>query len=285
MPHIRLLSLVGDRLSSIQSILAFERWKGYPQFDNDGGFGRVALLACVLGSILGAHVVLFSQLLVVHLRWLPKQVFGDYWSDETLHMAMQWTVYVIALCAFHLAEFFATAVFNPSATSADSFMVNHSKAYTAAAMISCAEFWVRAFSFRGCNSPRIYHWGILFVLFGQLCRLGAMITCGECFNHYIQRDRKENHVLVTHGIYGIFRHPSYVGFYYWALGTQLVLCNPISTVLYGMAAWTFFRYRIAYEEETLRKLFPGGVYESYAARTYIGIPFIRLALRFDDKNR
>jgi protein-S-isoprenylcysteine O-methyltransferase len=112
-----------------------------------------------------------------------------------------------------------------------------------------------------------------------------MITCGECFNHYIQRDKKENHVLVTHGIYSILRHPSYVGFYYWALGTQLVLCNPISTVLYGMAAWTFFRYRIAYEEETLGKLFPDGVYESYAARTYIGIPFIRLALRFDNRNR
>lgn len=112
-----------------------------------------------------------------------------------------------------------------------------------------------------------------------------MITCGESFNHYIQRNKKENHVLVTHGIYHVFRHPSYVGFYYWAVGTQLVLCNPISTVLYGVAAWTFFRYRIAYEEETLRKLFPDGVYESYAARTYIGIPFVRLALRFDNKNR
>ena len=90
---------------------------------------------------------------------------------------------------------------------------------------------------------------------------------------------------MTHGIYHVFRHPSYVGFYYWAVGTQLVLCNPISTVLYGIAAWTFFRYRIAYEEETLRKLFPDGVYESYAARTYIGIPFVRLALRFDNKKR
>jgi hypothetical protein len=124
MPHIRFLSLVGDRLSSIQSVLAFEGWRGYPQFDNDGGFGRVALLACALGSILGVHAVLFSQLLLVHLGALPRRVFGgDDWSDEILQMAMQWTVYVIALCAFHLAEFFTTAVFNPSATSADSFMV------------------------------------------------------------------------------------------------------------------------------------------------------------------
>jgi hypothetical protein len=27
-----------------------------------------------------------------------------------------------------------------------------------------------------------------------------MITCGESFNHYIQIDKKENHVLVTHGM-------------------------------------------------------------------------------------
>ena len=120
----------------------------------------------------------------------------------------------------------------------------------------------------------MFYWGIVFVLGGQLCRMMAMVTCGESFNHYIQRDRKENHILITHGIYQIFRHPSYVGFYYWAVGTQLVLNNPISTILYAVAAWTFFRYRIAYEEETLRKLFPQE-YESYAARTQIGIPFIR----------
>ena len=89
--------------------------------------------------------------------------------------------------------------------------------------------------------------------------------------------------VFAHTRYSILRHPSYVGFYYWAVGTQLVLCNPISTILYGLAAWTFFRYRIAYEEETLMQLFPDGAYESYAARTYIGIPFIRVALRFDKR--
>ena len=85
--------------------------------------------------------------------------------------------------------------------------------------------------------------------------------------------------------YAVLRHPSYFGFYYWAVGTQLVLCNPISTVLYGLAAWTFFRFRISYEERTLKHLFPDGLYESYAARTYIGIPFINFVLGFDDYNK
>lgn len=84
--------------------------------------------------------------------------------------------------------------------------------------------------------------------------------------------------------YGILRHPSYVGFYYWAVGTQLVLCNPVSTVLYGLAAWTFFRYRIKYEEETLKQLF-GEAYETYSAKTYIGIPFIKLAIELDSRDQ
>lgn len=197
---------------------------------------------------------------------------------------MQWTVYVIALCMFHLGEFFTTAISNPSVTSADSFMVNHSKAYTAAALISWTEFCIRVLYFPGQNSAQIFYMGILFVVGGQLCRSWAMVTCGESFNHYIQKDKKENHVLVMHGIYNFLRHPSYVGFYYWAVGTQLVLCNPLSALIYGLAAWTFFRYRIAYEEETLKGIFPEGAYESYAARTYIGIPFLTLALKLDNRN-
>jgi protein-S-isoprenylcysteine O-methyltransferase len=70
------------------------------------------------------------------------------------------------------------------------------------------------------------------------------------------------------------RHPSYVGFFYWAVGTQLLLCNPFSTILYTIAAWTFFRHRIVFEERTLRALFSGGEYECYASKTYIGIPLL-----------
>lgn len=282
MTHFRPLQVLGNHLNSVQSILAFKSWKGYPQFEDDKGIGRAALLSCILATILGVNLVLCLQLVLIHLGLIPKDIFGGNWSDGTLQMAMQWTVYVILLCTFHLCEFFITAIFNPSVTSADSFMVNHSKAYTAAALLSWIEFGIRILFF-DYSSPKIFCIGIIFVLGGQLCRSWAMVTCGESFNHYIQRDKKENHILVTNGIYGIFRHPSYVGFFYWSVGTQLVLCNPISTIIYAIAAWTFFRYRICYEEEILRNLFPR--YESYAARSYIGIPFIRLALRFDDKGQ
>lgn len=200
MPHFRLLVKLGNRLNGIQSILAMDGWKGHAQFEDDKGLGRVALLACVLSTVLGVHVVLCLQLVLMHVGLIPKETFGVF-SDGTLHLAMQWTVYVMSLCSFHLGEFFTTALFNPSVTSADSFMINHSKAYTAAALISWVEFAIRlAFFPDATNSRRVFCIGMMFVLGGQVVRSWAMITCGESFNHYIQRDKKDNHVLVTHGM-------------------------------------------------------------------------------------
>lgn len=132
MPHIQLLSLLGDQLSFIQSILAFDRWVTYPQFNNDKGYGRIALLACLLGIVLGVHVIVGIQLVLLHVGLIPKHlIFGNNegWAsssnedDLQIRILLQWVLYIIVLCIFHLAEFFTTAVFNPTATSADSFMV------------------------------------------------------------------------------------------------------------------------------------------------------------------
>jgi len=41
------------------------------------------------------------------------------------------------------------------------------------------------------------------------------------------------------------RHPSYAGFFAWALGTQILLGNPIGTVVFAVVLWRFFSQRIA----------------------------------------
>ena len=101
----------------------------------------------------------------------------------------------------------------------------------------------------------------------------AMITAGRSFNHQIEVEREEGHVLVTEGIYSIMRHPSYAGWLYWAVGTQLLLCNPISLVLYAYSAHSFFKERIPYEEGLLEDFF-GAEYVNYKKRTPTLIPFI-----------
>jgi len=75
-------------------------------------------------------------------------------------------------------------------------------------------------------------------------------------------------------VYAYFRHPSYFGWSAWALGTQLVLSNPVSLVLYAFAAHSFFYDRIPKEEYKLTEFF-GQEYRDYAKRVPIRMPFIK----------
>jgi protein-S-isoprenylcysteine O-methyltransferase len=116
--------------------------------------------------------------------------------------------------------------------------------------------------------------GFAMLLVGQSIRTAAMITAGQSFHHLIQTSKKKNHILITHGIYSVFRHPSYVGFFYWSIGTQIFLGNLIHSILFTIVTWNFFQRRIPYEEESLCTYFPQE-YPSYLARTWMGIPFLK----------
>lgn len=63
--------------------------------------------------------------------------------------------------------------------------------------------------------------GLLMVVFGECLRKAAMFTAGSNFNHVVQNEKSETHTLVTSGVYAWFRHPSYVGWFYWSIGTQV----------------------------------------------------------------
>ena len=57
-------------------------------------------------------------------------------TPARLNLLFQWVAFVLTLCVFHLAEFFITAMYNPKVVNASSFVVNHSKAYTTAMLVS-----------------------------------------------------------------------------------------------------------------------------------------------------
>ena len=92
--------------------------------------------------------------------------------------------------------------------------------------------------------------GLLLVLIGQITRTLAMVHAGTNFNHLVQRQRRPGHVLVTHGIYAWLRHPSYFGYFWWGLGTQLLLANPLCFITYAVVLWRFFNERIRREPPT-----------------------------------
>ena len=82
---------------------------------------------------------------------------------------------------------------------------------------------------------------------GQATRSLAMAQAGTNFNHTVQMQKKYGHELVTDGIYASLRHPSYFGFWWWGLGTQLVLGNVLCFVGYAVVLWQFFHSRIKRE--------------------------------------
>ncbi|KAJ1908162.1 farnesyl cysteine-carboxyl methyltransferase [Tieghemiomyces parasiticus] len=110
-------------------------------------------------------------------------------------------------------------------------------------------------------------------LVGQTCRTLAMATAKRSFNHYVASVREPGHVLVTSGIYRLARHPSYLGFYLWAVGLQIYLGNPICTLAYVGVLGMFFQSRIAYEEQALIRFF-GADYVRYQQTTAALVPYI-----------
>jgi protein-S-isoprenylcysteine O-methyltransferase len=82
---------------------------------------------------------------------------------------------------------------------------------------------------------------------GQVVRSAAMIEAGTNFNHIVQHRKTIEHQLVTSGVYHYLRHPSYFGFFWWGLGTQLVLGNMLCFVGYAVILWMFFSRRISGE--------------------------------------
>lgn len=182
--------------------------------------------------------------------------------------------YMMCLSFFHLSEFVFTAMFHEEVTT-DSFLLNHSLEYSLAAFASWTEFALELFLIPSIKLNLYSRFiGLFLVMFGELFRKLAMYTAGTNFNHYIQERKRRDHVLVKSGVYSLVRHPSYFGWFFWSIGTQILLCNPLCTVIYAVASWNFFKSRILYEEFHLIKFF-GKEYQNYQARVPSGIPFVK----------
>ena len=115
--------------------------------------------------------------------------------------------------------------------------------------------------------------GLLVTITGQFLRTKAMIDAGSAFTHKVADQKTLTHKFVQTGLYGRIRHPSYSGFYLWALGTQLLLGNMLCLVAFVLVLHRFFKERIKCEEFHLIKFFPGE-YSQYKRQCWSGIPFI-----------
>ena len=150
-------------------------------------------------------------------------------------------------------------------------------------LIAWLEYWLE-WSFTSSWWPGGKQWGSLNTFGLCLCLLGmgtrslGMATASTNFSHKIEDTKRAEHRLVTHGIYSVLRHPAYFGFFWWSVGTQVLLANPVCVLVYAAATWHFFYDRIPHEEELLVEFF-GEEYMAFRKRTYIGIPGIEWAIK------
>jgi len=206
-------------------------------------------------------------------------LFGWYLS-KCPSSAQNFGMYISIISFFHFSEYFFTAISNPKNLGIRSFLLDHSVEYHCANLLACCEYllcrWVfpsikasgTGFSFINCL-------GVLVCLGGETFRKLAMLTCGTNFNHLVEYKDRTDHQLITHGVYSICRHPSYIGWSLWAVGTQLVMGNPLCFFLYIYFTLKFFSERIPDEEHTLMRKF-GDKYAQYRENVPIGLPFIKV---------
>lgn len=90
-------------------------------------------------------------------------------------------------------------------------------------------------------------------------------------NWSVTLEVRENHSLVTRGIYRRIRHPMYLAFLVFALGQALVLPNWIAGPSYFVTFALLIALRLGPEERMMREQF-GADYDAYAARTKRLVP-------------
>ncbi|MGB8577367.1 MAG: protein-S-isoprenylcysteine O-methyltransferase [Pseudolabrys sp.] len=84
---------------------------------------------------------------------------------------------------------------------------------------------------------------------------------------------RDQHTLVTRGIYERLRHPMYAAFWLWAISQALLLPNWIAGLSGLVGFGTLFFARVGHEERMMLEAF-GDEYRAYMARTYRLIPGI-----------
>ncbi|MED6127827.1 protein-S-isoprenylcysteine O-methyltransferase [Stylosanthes scabra] len=179
----------------------------------------------------------------------------------------------LAVLFFHTSEYIlAMAIHGRSNVTLSSLLI--SKHYILAMIFSLAEYIFEIVFFPHLKEYWVIsNSGLAMIAIGEVIRKLAILTAGHAFTHLIRIYQEDDHQLITHGIYRFMRHPGYTGFLIWSVGTQIMLCNPISVVAFAVVVWRFFARRIPYEEYFLRRFFERD-YEEYARKVGSGIPFI-----------
>ena len=140
------------------------------------------------------------------------------------------------------------------------------------ALIGLLEAYLPAFTdhkeFWTIDGDTIRWVGVVLFAAGGALRIWPVFVLGRRFSGLVAVQR--GHTLVTNGVYGVIRHPSYLGLLVNALGWALAFRSGVGVVLTALILPPLVA-RINAEERLLRAHF-GGEYDAYRARTSRLIP-------------
>ncbi len=112
--------------------------------------------------------------------------------------------------------------------------------------------------------------GVVIFTAGDILRLRPVFVLGKRFSGLVAI--QPGHTLVTTGVYGVVRHPSYLGLLINSLGWSLAFRSGIGLLLTVLLVPPLIA-RIHAEERLLQSHF-GREYDSYRARTWRLVPWI-----------
>jgi protein-S-isoprenylcysteine O-methyltransferase Ste14 len=134
--------------------------------------------------------------------------------------------------------------------------------------------WVPAWSDRhdiwSVDGDALRWLGVVLFAVGGALRIWPVFVLGNRFSGLVAI--QPGHSLVTTGIYGVVRHPSYLGAIVMSLGWALVFRSGLGVLLVVLLMIPLLG-RISAEERLLASEF-GAEYEAYRARTSRLIPGI-----------
>jgi protein-S-isoprenylcysteine O-methyltransferase Ste14 len=112
--------------------------------------------------------------------------------------------------------------------------------------------------------------GVVVYAIGGALRLAPVFVLGGRFSGLVAI--QQNHRLETDGLYGVIRHPSYLGLLATTVGWSLAFRSGVGLILTVMIGLALIG-RIRAEERLLGETF-GAEYEAYRARTWRLLPYL-----------
>jgi protein-S-isoprenylcysteine O-methyltransferase Ste14 len=211
-----------------------------------------------------AFIVLVATLVYLGLAVLGEGGFAAFFSHPAL-IALS-----IALGVMSLAALFSSGNLNPGEREDRS----NRWVIGAFALIGLLDGYLPAYTdrlgFWTLDGDFVRWVGVAFFAVGGALRLRPVFVLGRRFSGLVAI--QHGHTLVTTGIYGVIRHPSYLGMLVTSLGWALAFRSGVGVLLMVLTIPPLVA-RIHAEEALLRGHF-GAEYDAYCARTWRLIPGI-----------